>query len=121
MSFRLAVLAREGRGGGDVPVAIDPDFCDFRCCVRGLSFAFAAKGSCSTIRGDGDTDVRLCLRARGFGFWRELRILAGGGADTGGAGEDSVGILERWVVCKGGAGACLDGIKAVDLAASTAW
>jgi hypothetical protein len=120
MSFRLAVLAREGRGGGDVLADIDPDFCDFRCCVRGLSFAFAAKGSCSTIRGDGDTDVRLFLRARGFGFWRELRVLAGGGADAGGAGEDSVGVLERWVVCKGGAGACLDGIKAVDLAASTA-
>ena len=66
------------------------------------------------IRGD----VKLCLRARGFGFWRELRILGGVGADAGGAGEDSGGVLERE---EGGGGACLEGIKAVDLAASTLW
>ena len=115
MSFRLAVLAREGRGGGDVLVAIGPDFCDFKCW--GLSLTLAAKGSCSMIRGD----VKLCLRARGFGFWRELRILGGVGADAGGAGEDSVGVLEREVDWEGGGGACLEGIKAVDLAASTLW
>lgn len=76
MSFKVAVLAREGRGGGD---AI-PDC--FKEVIDGgeeldMDVAVgktAAKGSWSTPRTvDGGVEGRECLRARGGGFWRELR------------------------------------------------
>ena len=64
--------------------------------VGEIGFAFAEEGSCSTIRGDGDGNVMsLSVRACGFGFWRALSILRGGGADAVGTGEYSVGILDR--------------------------
>ena len=58
----------------------------------------AAKGSCSTTRGGGEAEVKLCLRAL-FGFWRELRTRGGVGfgAETGGGGGGtvSVGVFDR--------------------------
>jgi hypothetical protein len=78
ISVRVTVFAREGRGGGEVGVDIGPDRWDLRCwCwIRGVSKELGAKGSCSTIRGEGeDVEVRLFLRTLGLGFWRELRTL----------------------------------------------
>jgi hypothetical protein len=82
MSLRFAVLLREGRGGGeegvmeeDVPLALR---LGLKECSRESSFCLAvtAKGSCSGILGDGvRVAVEMCLSARGFGFWRELRTL----------------------------------------------
>lgn len=88
MSFKVAVLAREGRGGGDVVFAIP--FLLTTCPKESIEAALAAKGSCSVIRAVGVTDVRLCLRFRGLGFWRELRTR--GGLEGGG---DSVGVFDR--------------------------
>jgi hypothetical protein len=95
------VLAREGRGGGDVP-AIPLD----------------AKGSCSVSRGEGPADDKLCLR--GFGFCKELRTLgeAGGGDEVG--GWDSVGVFDLKDDKVGGGGGGLEGMKGVYLAASAA-
>jgi hypothetical protein len=100
-SFKVAVLAREGRGGGDVP-AIPLD----------------AKGSCSVSRGEGPADDKLCLR--GFGFCKELRTLgeAGGGDEVG--GWDSVGVFDLKDDKVGGGGGGLEGMKGVYLAASAA-
>jgi hypothetical protein len=53
--------------------------------------ALAAKGSCSVIRAVAVADVRLCLRARGLGFWRELRTR--GGLEVGGG--NSGGVFDR--------------------------
>jgi len=70
------VFAREGRGGGEVGAGIGLDLWDLRCWVRGVSKELGAKGSCSTIRGEGvEVEAGLFLRALGFGFWRELRPL----------------------------------------------
>jgi hypothetical protein len=123
MSCRLAVFAREGRGGGEVVADIVPDLWWCRCWVRGVSKLLAAKGSCSTMRAGGVETVRL-LRARGFGFWSELRTRGGVLVGVGGEGACvSVGVFERYedCCCDGGAGAFRDGMNAVDFAASTAW
>lgn len=86
MSLSVAVLAREGRGGGGGETMV--------------VVAAAANGSLST-RAGGGADERLCLRARGGGFWRELRTRSEGVFDLkeGGGG--------------GGGGACLVGWNAV--------
>lgn len=77
MSVRVAVLARDGRGGGGV---IPEGFLDeFEYCwgaEPGVAEGEAAKGSCST-RVDGGVEGRECLRARGGGFWSELRTRVG--------------------------------------------
>lgn len=74
-SFRVAVLAREGRGGGE---DIVDDF-EWR---EGFEADAAANGSRSTrVVGD----ARLSLRARGGGFWRELRTFWEAGRGEGGA------------------------------------
>lgn len=117
MSFSVAVLAREGRGGGDVPVFAPLDL--FIAGTESVICALAAKGSCSGTRAVAVevTEDRLCFRARGFGFWSELRTRGGVGLElTGGA---SVGVFERTDV--GGGGACLEGTNGVYLAASAAW
>ena len=94
MSFRLAVLALEGRGGGVVPgrplglwiwVDIAKESRDMP--------TFAAKGSFSTSRGP--LEVKECLRALGLGFCKELRTLW--------PGEPS-GVLDRWEDGGGGGG-----------------
>lgn len=83
ISLRLAVFAREGRGGGEAVVAIGPDLCVLRCLIRGVSKELAAKGSSSTIRGEGeDVEVRLCLRVLGLGFWSELRTRGEAGTEA---------------------------------------
>ena len=86
MSLRVAVLARDGRGGGEV---IPEGFLDRFGCWGGdpgmaEGEATAAKGSWST-RVDGGVEGRECLRERGGGFWRELRTRAGleGGGGAG--------------------------------------
>ena len=77
-SLRVAVFAREGRGGG---AAMGDDFA-------------GANGSWST-RVVGGTDAEaLCLRARGGGFWRELRTL----------GEPSTGVFDLKAGGGGGGG-----------------
>lgn len=82
ISVRLAVLARDGRGGMGEPFAI-PDCLEVSRRERGL----AAKGSCSRM--EGEAAARLCLRE---GFWRELRTRGEAGAE----GEESeVGVFER--------------------------
>lgn len=107
MSLSVAVLAREGRGGGvGEPLCMPLDL-EFEVGeeTKMLSLAFAAKGSGSLMRGLGLANERLCLRVRGLGFWSELRIL---GADVG---EDSeVGVLDLIEdVEVGGGGACRAG------------
>ena len=83
----------------------------------------AAKGSCSTIRGDGVANEKLFSRARGLDFWRELRTFGGVWAGAGaGAGADagdgeSVGVLDRKEAC-GGIGALREGMNSVDFAAA---
>ena len=82
MSFRFAVFAREGRGGGAVPAA--------------MGELLAAKGSVSRV-----VLGELCLRT-GCGLCTELRAL----------GDEVVGdeILEDVVAGdRGGGGACLEG------------
>lgn len=102
MSFSVAVLAREGRGGGDaIPdclrEVIDGEELD--TAVAGAKTA--AKGSWSTPRPvDGGVEGRECLRARGGGFWRELRT-RGGLAST----WDAFALR----AATGGGGAGLDG------------
>lgn len=76
-SFRLAVLAREGRGGGEEPFAFWT-WADIAGEGKESWEApmLAAKGSCSRMRGDAiPLDVRECLRALGLGFCSELRTL----------------------------------------------
>lgn len=87
-SLRVAVLAREGRGGGEAMAA------------DGLESG--ANGSLSPRAGGGVVDERLCLRARGGGFWRELRTL-GEEAER----EVSTGVFD--LKEGGGGGACLVG------------
>lgn len=115
-SFSVAVLAREGRGGGEEGGANPLDL--FMVGTESVLCALAAKGSCSGMRAvtvDEVPEDRLCLRARGLGFWSELRTRVGE------AGEDvSVGVFERAGVAWGGGGACLEGTKGVYLAASAA-
>lgn len=85
-SLRVAVFAREGRGGGEVIVG------DFEC---------TAKGSWSRRDGCCVDDERLCLRPRGCGFWSELRTLGG----------ESTGVFD--LKDGGGGGACLVGLNVV--------
>lgn len=87
MSLRVAVLARDGRGGGEVIWEdLERD---------------GANGSWSTREGGGVEEERECLRARGGGFWSELRTLCGGGED------ESMGVFD--LNEGGGGGACLVG------------
>ena len=82
MSFRFAVLAREGRGGGDVPTAI----------------LLAANGSLSMLLDGGELRWRA-----GAGLCREFLALAG---------EEGACVLEEELLGEsGGGGACLDGTK----------
>jgi hypothetical protein len=94
-----------------VGVVIGPDLCVLRCWIKGVSTELAANGSCSTIRGEGeDVEVRLCLRALGFGFWREARTFGEGGREAEEGGwRESVGVFGLRDEM-GGAGAFLDGI-----------
>lgn len=111
MSLRLAVLLREGLGGGEVPVVIPFDLRVIsKECWRGssLGFAFAAKGSCWTILGEGLLAERG-LRTRGFGFWRELRTLGGVGLD-GGEGSAAVAVGVFVLKEDGGGGAAREGM-----------
>jgi len=104
MSVRVAVLARDGRGGGEViPEGMDKFAC--RGAEPGMAEGEAANGSCST-RVDGGVDGRECLRARGGGFWSELRTR--GGVP-----------LEGDLRAVGGGGAALVGTTS--LAARAAW
>lgn len=118
------MLLREGLGGGgEVPVAIPFDLRVMsKECWRGssLGFAFAAKGSCWTILGEGLADCDCGLRTRGFGFWRELRILGGVGLD-GGEISAAVGVFALKEEGGGGGGAVRDGMYGECLAASAAW
>lgn len=82
MSFRFAVFAREGRGGGAVPVMGD---------------VLAANGSLSIGL------AALCLRAGGD-LWSELRTLGDEGweileevaGDKGGGGAAREGMNGSW-------------------------
>lgn len=78
-SFRLAVLARDGRGGGAVP---------FMRMLSPLLVRLAAKGSRSMFL-DTLGVGKLCFR--GGAFWRELRTRG------------------SFLATDGGAGACLEG------------
>lgn len=97
ISFRLAVFALEGRGGGAAPgrpldLWIWVDIAN----ESREGPMVAAKGSVSTSRGDARPfDVRECLRALGLGFWRELRTLWPG---------ELSGVLDRWADGGGGGG-----------------
>lgn len=122
MSLRVAVLLREGLGGGgEVPVDIPFDLRVIsKECWRGssLGFGFAAKGSCWTILGEGLL-AETGLRTRGFGFWRELRTLGGMGLD---GGEESIGAVGVFALKEeGGGGAAREGMYGECLAASAAW
>ena len=68
ISFKVTVFAREGRGGGDVLVAIVVDIRVFTTWEGGLSLALAAKGSCSITRGEGLASKKLFLLTPGLGF-----------------------------------------------------
>jgi hypothetical protein len=70
-SSRATVLAREGRGGGVMLLNIP--FLLTTWARESTVVALAEKGSCSIIWAVAVADVRLCLRARGLGFGRELR------------------------------------------------
>ena len=80
MSVRLAVLARDGRGGGGEVVVMGG------LSLRLLEREGAAKGSRST-------GCVVCLR--GGGFWSELRTLGG--------------VPDEFLASGGGGGACLEG------------
>lgn len=86
-SLRVAVLAREGRGGGE---AMGGDL-----ARDGFEGEAAANGSWSPRGGGGVDEERLCLRERGGGFWSELRTLAAEGVfdlkEGGGGGACLVG------------------------------
>lgn len=77
--------------------------------MSSFGLAAAAKGSCSGILGEGLEVVGLCLSARGFGFWRELRTL--GEAGVGEEGVSAVGVLAlKDEALEGGGGAVLEGM-----------
>ena len=107
ISFRLAVLAREGRGGGEVPGRLPP-FTFWTWVDIGEEAkeswegaTLAAKGSFSRMRGDAiPLDVRECLRALGLGFCNELRTLWPGEAS---------GVFDLWPW--GGGGGGLEGVN----------
>lgn len=111
-SFSVAVLALEGRGGGEamMPLVLAEEVVVWD---KGpFVLVLAAKGSSSATLGG--ADGRLSLRALGGGFWRELRVLEG--VREGEFSE--VGVFVR---NDGGGGACLAGAKGVCFAASAAW
>ena len=69
-SFSVAVLAREGRGGGELPVAIALDLVlVLWVCDKGAeTLVLAAKGSWWVMRAPGAVDRALGLRVWGCGF-----------------------------------------------------
>lgn len=90
MSCRVEVLARDGRGGGAVPLIM----------VEG-PLLLAAKGSWS-IGAFGEPEGRLCFR-EGWGFTSELRTRGGvevpleeGGLEVGGGGACRKGTNGSW-------------------------
>jgi hypothetical protein len=109
MSLRLSVLAREGRGGGDdMPLGFEDRVLRAAEVRVEPGDVVAANGSWSTRVGGGVDDGKLCLRARGGCFWRELRTR--GGVAEPEPTEPSTGVFDLkeadWV---GGGGACLVG------------